>query len=131
MLVAVCDHPFGTSTSSCLKIVTPFSFPIWAVRFSHSTTSNGEFFPSVKYRSNTSPLEASVLVAFFTVSTALPSNADFTVAIPFLPATGPLFESEEPLVIHLVAQGAAFHSCLRLLIFWLRESFPPRNYRKQ
>ena len=48
MFVAVCDQLFGTSTSSCLKIVTPFSFPISAVRFSHSTLSNGDIFPSVK-----------------------------------------------------------------------------------
>jgi len=35
---------FGTSTSSWRKIVTPFSLPISAERFSHSTASNGEFF---------------------------------------------------------------------------------------
>src|SRR5208337_5445128 len=35
MFVAVCDQPLGTSTFSCLKIVTPFSLPISAVRFSH------------------------------------------------------------------------------------------------
>jgi hypothetical protein len=39
MLVAVCDQLFGTSTSSWRKIVTPFSLPITAARFSHSTAS--------------------------------------------------------------------------------------------
>ena len=57
MLVAVCDQPLGTSTFSCLKIVVPFSLPINAVRFSHSTLSNGEIFPSVKKRSKKRPVE--------------------------------------------------------------------------
>src|ERR1700675_1043109 len=48
MFVAVCDQLLGTSTSSWRKIVTPLSFPINAVRFSHSTASKGDFFPSVK-----------------------------------------------------------------------------------
>src|SRR5215469_2915807 len=81
MLVAVCDQLLGTSTFSCLKIVTPFSLPIRAVRFSHSTLSNGETFPSVKNRSNTNPAD----VAVFDTSTAFPFNACFTVAILFPP----------------------------------------------
>src|SRR6266403_1484365 len=56
MLVAVCDQFLGTSTPSWRKMVTPFSLPISAVRFSHSTMSNGEVWPSVKYRLNTSPV---------------------------------------------------------------------------
>src|SRR5882762_1397683 len=82
MLVAVCDQLFGTSTSSWRKIVTPFSFPISAVRFSHSTTSNGDFFPSVKYRSKVRPFP--VLTAVFSavsVARDFPFNACFTVAI--------------------------------------------------
>src|ERR1700730_12704274 len=80
ILVAVCDQFLGTSTPSWRKIVTPFSLPISAVRFSHSTISNAEVFPSVKRRANTSPLRpfCSVRVS---VSTALPCNAGFTVAI--------------------------------------------------
>src|SRR5215469_14344456 len=81
MLVAVCDQLLGTSTFSCLKIVTPFSLPIRAVRLSHSTLSNGETFPSVKNRSNTNPAD----VAVFDTSTAFPFNACFTVAILFPP----------------------------------------------
>src|SRR5256714_14823464 len=63
MLVAVCDQLFGTSTSSWRKIVTPFSFPISAVRFSHSTASKGDFFPSVKYRSKLRPVLTAVFSA--------------------------------------------------------------------
>ena len=59
MLVAVCDQPFGTSTSSWRKIVLPFSLPISATRRSHSTASNGEVRPSVKYRSNSRPVRTS------------------------------------------------------------------------
>src|SRR5713226_8249368 len=62
MLVAVCDQLFGTSTSSCRKMVTPFSFPISAVRFSHSTTSKGDFLPSVKYLSKDRALTAAPAV---------------------------------------------------------------------
>src|SRR6266478_5877 len=60
MFVAVCDQLFGTSTSSCRKIVTPFSFPINAVRFSHSTASKGDFFPSVKNRWKTKPFPVAI-----------------------------------------------------------------------
>src|SRR5580692_1283101 len=59
MLVAVCDQPFGTSTSSWRKIVLPFSLQISATRRSHSTASNGEVRPSVKYRSNSRPVRTS------------------------------------------------------------------------
>src|SRR5271166_4187719 len=79
IFVAVCDHLFGTSTPSCLKIVTPFSFPIRAVRFSHSTLSNGESLPSVKYRLNTKPLSEPALSTV--VFTVFPFIAVFTVAI--------------------------------------------------
>src|SRR6266568_1488433 len=83
MLVAVCDQLLGTSTSSWRKIVTPFSLPISAVRFSHSTASNGDFFPSVKYRSKTRPLPAppTVFAAAASVAGDFPLNACFTVAI--------------------------------------------------
>src|SRR5437773_54339 len=82
MFVAVCDQLLGTSTSSWRKIVTPFSFPISAVRFSHSTASKGDFFPSVKYRSKVRPFP--VLTAVFSavsVGRDFPFNACFTVAI--------------------------------------------------
>src|SRR6266478_2880380 len=81
MLVAVCDQPLGTSTPSWRKIVVPFSFPISAVRFSHSTMSNAEVLPSVKRRSNTNPLRTPASSARVPVSTALPFSAGFTVAI--------------------------------------------------
>src|SRR6267378_3258402 len=81
MLVAVCDQPLGTSTPSWRKIVVPFSFPISAVRFSHSTMSNAEVLPSVKRRSNTSPFPAMDWSVRVAVSIALPCSADFTVAI--------------------------------------------------
>src|ERR1700719_258065 len=81
ILVAVCDQPFGTSTFSCLKMVAPFSLPMRAVRFSHSTLSKGETFPSVKYRSKIRPLDTLEVSTCFEVSTALPFNACFTVAI--------------------------------------------------
>src|SRR5260370_6717965 len=90
MFVAVCDQIFGTSPSSCREIVTPFSFPLTALHFSHSTASNGDTFPSVKCRSNVSPLR--VPVVFFSVlvsaPTDFPLNPCFTVAIPLLRATG-------------------------------------------
>src|SRR5258708_19986689 len=103
MLVAVCDQLFGTSTSSWRKIVTHFSFPMSAVRFSHSTASNGDTFPSVKCRSNVSPLR--VPVVFFSVLVSatpdFPPNACFTVAIPLLRATG----------LPLARGTLAFYSC--------------------
>src|ERR1700688_4989344 len=88
MLVAVCDQLLGTSTSSWRKMVTPFSLPISAVRFSHSTASNGEIFPSVKKRSNTNPLWLP-RVSGIPASTDFPIGAVFTVAILFLPNPGP------------------------------------------
>src|SRR5580692_2209053 len=97
MFVAVCDQLFGTSTSSWRKIVTPFSFPISAVRFSHSTASNGEIFPSVKYLSKGRPLRAPA-PAFSRVVSVIgefPVIACFTVAIPFLRTFRlPLFAGE-------------------------------------
>ena len=59
MLVAVCDQPFGTSTFSWRKIVLPFSLPISATRRSHSTASNGDVRPSVKYLWNSRPVRTS------------------------------------------------------------------------
>src|SRR6266478_7427712 len=78
MFVAVCDQPLGTSTSSWRKIVTPFSFPISAVRFSHSTSSKGDLLPSVKYRSKVRPFPAVFSAA---APAAFSLNACFTVAI--------------------------------------------------
>src|SRR6266851_2130598 len=117
MFVAVCDQLFGTSTSSCRKIVTPFSFPISAVRFSHSTASKGDFFPSVNTRSKLRPfpVPAAVLSTAASVAGDFPLNACFTVAIrpsallgphsrggslyftPLRPAEGPRLASESGL----------------------------------
>src|SRR3984893_192806 len=83
MLVAVCDQLLGTSTPSWRKMVTPFSLPIRAVRLSHSTRSKGDFLPSVKNRSKNRPVPraAGVFPDSSSVSSDLPFNADFTVAI--------------------------------------------------
>src|ERR1700719_2749552 len=83
MLVAVCDQLLGTSTPSWRKMVTPFSLPIRAVRCSHSTRSKGDFLPSVKNRSKNKPVPrpAGVFPDSISVSSDLPFNADFTVAI--------------------------------------------------
>src|SRR5262249_37126573 len=83
MLVAVCDQVLGTSTSSWRKMVTPFSFPMSAVRFSHSTASKGDFLPSVKYlgKGRPRPVSAAVLTAGASVVGEFPLNACFTVAI--------------------------------------------------
>src|SRR5260370_1150451 len=77
------DQLFGTSTSSWRKIVTPFSFPISTVSFSHSTASKGDFFPSVKYRSKVRPFPSPLAVFSAAASVAgdFPFNACFTVAI--------------------------------------------------
>src|SRR5688572_29803461 len=48
MLVACCDHVFGISTSRCSNTTLPFSLPITAERFSHSTSSKGSTPASVK-----------------------------------------------------------------------------------
>src|SRR5581483_5230262 len=59
MLVAVCDHSAGTSTSRCSKISAPLSFPIEAVLVSHCTSSYGVLPASnraVKYRGNSTPV---------------------------------------------------------------------------
>src|SRR6476646_5813563 len=109
MFVAVCDPFFGTSTASCRQIVTPFSFPIRAVRFSHSTASNGEIFPSVKYLSKGSPLCAPALVLseLTPVIGDFPVSACFTVAIPFLRNLGLPLVARNPLILLLcVPQGA-------------------------
>src|SRR5262245_55909283 len=101
MLVAVCDQFFGTSTSSWRKMVTPFSFPISAVRFSHSTASNGEIRPSVKKRSNFNPVVFSVAL----VSVALPCITGFTVAaILFLPAPGSSLDAGGTLLFYYPPQ---------------------------
>src|SRR6266581_4320379 len=83
MLVAVCDQVLGTSTSSWRKMVTPFSFPISAMRFSHSTASKGDFLPSVKYRGKGRPflVRAAVFSPAASVACEFPVRACFTVAI--------------------------------------------------
>src|SRR5262245_29486983 len=55
MLVAVMDHVLGTSTFFCSKMTSPDSLVIAAVRYSHSTASNGGIPSCVKYRLNSSP----------------------------------------------------------------------------
>src|SRR5258707_1657269 len=99
MFVAVCDQLFGTSTSSCRKIVTPFSFPISAVRFSHSTASKGDFFPSVNTRSKLRPfpVPAAVLSTAASVAGDFPLNACFTVAIRPSALLGPHSRGGSPL----------------------------------
>ena len=123
MLVAVCDQLLGTSTLSCLKIVAPFSLPIRAVRFSHSTASNGAILPSVKKRLNTNPACA-CKVSGAPACTALPCSTDFTVAIPSLQALGshsarwdtPLFYSSA------VAEVMRVHRAANLFDSRMRES---------
>src|SRR5258707_11004095 len=103
MFVAVCDQLFGTSTSSCRKIVTPFSFPISAVRFSHSTASKGDFFPSVKNRWKVRPFPtpAAVFSTAASVARAFPFNACFTVAIRPYALLGPHSRGGYPLILLL------------------------------
>src|SRR5467141_118460 len=103
MFVAVCDQPLGTSTSSCRKIVTPFSFPISAVRFSHSTASKGDFFPSVKNRWKVRPFPtpAAVFSTAASVARAFPFNACFTVAIRPSALLGPHSRGGYPLILLL------------------------------
>src|SRR5271157_893440 len=133
MLVAVCDQVFGTSTSSCLKIVTPFSFPISAVRFSHSTSLNGEVLPSVKYRSNLKPLFVRALFIALAVSTVLPFNAGFTVAIQFPPRCRfPLSQRGTLLFYSPVPQGVTRHfrgRALQFQVSWM--TLPGRNIKKR
>ncbi|GIT12693.1 MAG: hypothetical protein CM1200mP34_0990 [Verrucomicrobiales bacterium] len=50
-LVASCDQPLGTSTSSCLKMILPASSVISAVRLSHSSSSYGLRLASLNTRS--------------------------------------------------------------------------------
>src|SRR6266478_5876087 len=139
MLVAVCDQFFGTSTSFWRKIVVPFSLPIRAVRFSHSTASNGEIFPSVKKRSKINPLCVPVFPGV-PASTDLPCSAGFTVAILFLQAPGPHWLPwGNPLILLLcVCRGHARSSSVALARFvapWKprRESqkFAARILRRQ
>src|SRR3989441_13089199 len=103
MFVAVCDQLFGTSTSSCRKIVTPFSFPISAVRFSHSTASRGDFFPSVKNRWKVRPfpMPAAVISAAASVAGDFPLHACFTVAIRPSVLLGPHWHGGYPLILLL------------------------------
>src|SRR6266849_8763702 len=103
MLVAVCDQLFGTSTSSCRKIVTPFSFPISAVRFSHSTLSKGDFFPSVKYRWKVRPFPVPLPVfsAVASVAGDFPLNARSTVAIRPSALLGSHSRGGNPLILLL------------------------------
>src|SRR6266849_10176871 len=103
MVVAVCDQLFGTSTSSCPKIVTPFSFPISAVRFSHSTASNGDFLPSVKYRPKVRPFPVphAAFSAAVSVARDFPFNACFTVAIRPSALLGPHSRGGNPLILLL------------------------------
>src|SRR5947207_4474980 len=105
MFVAVCDQLLGTSTSSWRKIVTPFSFPINAVRFSHSTASKGDFFPSVKYRWKRRPFPAprAGFSAAVSVPGEFPLNACFTVAIRPSALSGPHSRRENPLILLLCA----------------------------
>src|SRR6202171_1756133 len=99
MLVAVCDQLFGTSTPSWRKIATPFSLPISAVRFSHSTMSKGDFLPSVKYRSKNKPVPTAGFFSCVTpVSSDLPFSAVFTVAIYSSTPKAP--DAVSPLILH-------------------------------
>ena len=54
-LVASCDQPLGTSTSSCLKMILPASSVISAVRLSHSSSSYGLRLASLNTRSTRMP----------------------------------------------------------------------------
>src|SRR6201993_4269974 len=64
-------------------MVAPFSLPIRATRFSHSTPSKGDFFPSVKYRGKARPfpVRAAVFSTAASVACEFPLRACFTVAI--------------------------------------------------
>src|SRR5438876_3057873 len=103
MFVAVCDQLLGTSTPSWRKIVTPFPFPISAVRFSHSTASKGDFFPSVKYRWKLRPFPAprAGFSAAVSVAGEFPLSACFTVAIRPSALSGPHSRGENPLILLL------------------------------
>src|SRR6266481_6195567 len=103
MFVAVCDQLLGTSTSSWRKIVTPFSLAINAVRFSHSTASKGDFFPSVKYRWKLRPFPAprAGFSAAVSVAGEFPLNACFTVAIRPSALLGPHSRGGNPPILLL------------------------------
>src|SRR6266481_3902261 len=102
MFVAVCDQLFGTSTSSCRKIVTPFSFPIRAVRFSHSTASKGDFFPSVntRWKLRPFPAPAAVLSTAASVAGDFPLNFSLRTRTVSWPHTN-LVESPTPVRLAL------------------------------
>src|SRR5271154_4709162 len=92
-------------------MVTPFSLPISAVRFSHSTASNGAVFPSVKYRLNTSPVFSPVVFCELTpVCSDLPFNAVFTVAIYSSALQGSPEWWRSPFIILLRFSGGAARS---------------------
>jgi hypothetical protein len=79
------------------------------VRFSHSTASNGEIFPSVKYRSKGRPLCAPVFSGLLSVIGEFPVSDCFTVAIPFLRNLGLPLVAGNPLILLLcVPQGAGW-----------------------
>jgi hypothetical protein len=103
-------------------MVTPFSFPISAVRFSHSTASNGEILPSVKKRSNFNPVAFTALV-----SVAWPSMTGFTVAaILFLPAPGILVRcAEEPFYF---TPSLGRRCCAFYLVSFYLVSFDPVTF---
>src|SRR6266404_4420679 len=132
ILVAVCDQFFGTSTFSCLKIVAPFSLPIRAVRFSHSTLSKGDTFPSVKKRSKTRPVDTVEVSTDFEVSTALPFSACFTVAILIPPRNGfPYCERGNPSILHPRRAGGCVPASETQLDSWPVWKASPRDHRKK
>src|SRR5260221_3984125 len=131
ILVAVCDQPLGTSTFSCLKIVAPFSLPMRAVRFSHSTLSKGETLPSVKYRSNTRPWACPAVSTDFAASSELPFNACFTVAILIPPRNGfPTCERGTLIFYSPGEQGATFPPENATKFVVRMEDVPPKSSKK-
>src|SRR3954470_18984369 len=63
ILVAVCDHSAGTSTSRCSKMTEPLSLPMVAVRSSQLIKSYGVLPASsfaVKKRGNDTPVRSSL-----------------------------------------------------------------------
>ena len=84
-------------------MVTPFSLPISAVRFSHSTASKGDSLPAVKYRWKLRPfpVPTAVFSAAAAVSVAgdFPFNACFTVAIRPSALSGPHSRGGNPPIL--------------------------------
>src|SRR5207245_3054347 len=67
-------------------MVAPFSLPIKATRFSHSTASKGDFLPSVKWREKVRPSPApAAALSPASAPRVFPLSACFTVAISSLP----------------------------------------------